>query len=272
MKWKALLMSPTQPGTRTRRCPLDEWAYNGKDTGPSRIEKAGWRCLEIFLYQRAWQADWLRPFGVFCTPRLVFHRGSLWENSWKCRCHRTACFSLEGHGSGSSGGWWWGGGGWRTWTVCPRGTHHIQHTHTHSSLPPSPQHLLLPLERVSSSCWQRWQAQRREAVGEGGAAAVARWYICLGAPAQTSGLWSLMQPGLVKHTTSGATLWSEIHLAAYRHEERANSKTRVCAVTSSNMMTPFGRLTLRRRQVISLKRDWLLWQTWLTGITWWISQ
>ncbi len=105
-----------------------------------------------------------------------------------CQTHLllwTACFSLGGNGCGSSGS---GGGGGRVAhldSVSVGNASHLAHTHTHTHIPSlplqsPPQHLLLPLEWVSSSCWQRWQAQCREPMGEGAAAAAVARYICPG--------------------------------------------------------------------------------------------
>ncbi len=133
------------------------------------------------------------------------HTGSLWENSWKCRCHWTACFSLKGHGSGNSGGWWlrwwWGEAGALAQCV------HWEHSaHTHippiatSTTPPPP--IRMSELKLLTAVTGPVQG------GDGGG-----WCCCcrgvvhlFGSLAQLSGLQSLMQPGLVKHTTSGTSL------------------------------------------------------------------
>lgn len=136
MNWKALSMSPTHPGTRTRHRSLTVWAFKGKDTGPSWIEEAVWRRLEIFLYQRAWRADEPRPFFFFFlnAPKAsLAHQFLVGEQlevplSLAClflpRGSRAVVAVAVGGDGGSEGG----GGG--TWTVCPGGTYPIQHTDT----------------------------------------------------------------------------------------------------------------------------------------------
>ena len=195
MNQKALLMSPKHPGTRTRHRPLTVRAQKGKDTGLSGIEKAAWRCLEIFLYQRAWQAGTIWgcfPFFLRSKARLP-HRFLMGEQlevplSLDCLFLPRGPVVAVAVGSGERGGA-------HLDSVSMGNTSHSArthtHTHTHCFLPPPPQYLLLPLEWVSSSCWQRWQAQCTEAMGEGGAASVARWYICSGPRPYclASGVW-----------------------------------------------------------------------------------
>ena len=124
----ALLMSPTHPGTRTRHRPLTVRAYKGKDIGPSGIEKAAWRCLEIFLYQRAWQAETIWGCFFLRSKARLPHRFLMGEQlevplSLDCLFLPQGPVVAVAVGSG-------GGGAADLDSVSMGNTSHSAHTHT----------------------------------------------------------------------------------------------------------------------------------------------
>lgn len=122
----------------------------------------GWKYSSVRAPDRMTSWDhlgFLKRHGLSCTPALYEGTaGSAIVTGLHVSPTRaTAVVAV------SVGG---GGGGWHTWTVCPRGMHHIQHSLS-PLLPPQYSTPPPPLEWVSSACWQQWQAQHRETMGGG---------------------------------------------------------------------------------------------------------
>ncbi len=75
MNRKALLMSPTQSGTRTRHCPLTIWAYKGKDTGTVRNRRGCLAVLRNILVSgrlTGWLAETI--WGFLRSKACLAHR------------------------------------------------------------------------------------------------------------------------------------------------------------------------------------------------------
>lgn len=166
MNWKPLLASPTHTGTRTMDWPLTVWAYRGRNMRVGGrgvvgvLEEAG--NILVSEHLTGWLAEtiwgFLKRHGLSCTPApYEGTAGSAIVTGLHVSPTRaTAAVAMAVGG---------GGGGWHTWTVCPRGMHHIQHSL--SPLLPPQYSTSPPLEWVSSGCWQQWQAQHRETMGGG---------------------------------------------------------------------------------------------------------
>lgn len=152
MNRKAMRVSPTHPGSRTRLCPLTLSAHNGSGGHPA-TETAVWRFSERFSIT---EPDWLRPFGIFLAHWFLM------GEQLEVLLPLVGLFLPEGGRGGDSGG--------GTWTVHldSVSTGNASHlAHTPSPLLPPPQPLLPPLQWGSSSCWQQWQEQHREKTGGG---------------------------------------------------------------------------------------------------------
>lgn len=155
MNRKAMRVSPTHPGSRTRLCPLTLSAHNGSGGHPA-TELAVWRFSERFSIT---EPDWLRPFGIFLAHWFLL------GEQLEVLLPLVGLFLPEGGRGGDSGG--------GTWTVhldsvSTGNASHLAHTPSPLLPPPQPSFPHYSEEARAADSSDRSSTGRRR--GEGGAA------------------------------------------------------------------------------------------------------